>query len=429
MKKKLVLALALSVMMAVSGCGASDNAKNEEKAETAVADEEANAADEGEATADATDAGKYLIDSYEANGTKVDHETLVTAGMGDTYLELLPDGTGTLYLYNKAEDITWKDGKVTIFGTSDYTYEIDGDVLYLDMQGVFYTMIKEGGSAAAASEEDTGNESTASADKADKGGDGKVSTEEVMKGYVWFSDILDMKTFDMTYEDVRDYFGTDGLFDKEEYSEHMKANYRYYKWVSDTDDSIFLYVNFKEDEDGVYRVSSYNSSGFTASDASAKYLDELKAKSDAESAAAVANAGTKKETFKISKFAHEEDYVNVSVELPAVEWSMKTFGSDIELVNADDPELFGAGFIKFSLKDTVEDFDFYKDSFENYQEIEGRTIGGIEMKGRTYKNVGYEWTEYIGEYADGKAIAVGIVRVDTAPGTVGGNIIDSISFE
>ena len=26
----------------------------------------------------------------------------------------------------------------------------------------------------------------------------------------------------------------------------MKANYRYYKWISEDDDSHFIYVNFKE---------------------------------------------------------------------------------------------------------------------------------------------------------------------------------------
>ena len=38
--------------------------------------------------------------------------------------------------------------------------------------------------------------------------------------------------FDATYDDIAAYFGVKGRFVKEEYSDHMKANYRYYKWIS-----------------------------------------------------------------------------------------------------------------------------------------------------------------------------------------------------
>ncbi len=70
--------------------------------------------------------------------------------------------------------------------------------------------------------------------------------------------------FDTTYEELVAYFGVEGLFEKEEYSDHMKANYRYYKWISADNDSHFIYVNFKEEETGVYEVSAYNTSGFSA---------------------------------------------------------------------------------------------------------------------------------------------------------------------
>ena len=51
------------------------------------------------------------------------------------------------------------------------------------------------------------------------------------------------------------------------------------------------------------------------------------------------------------------------------------------------------------------------------------------MQGRTYKNIGYEWTEYIGQANDELAISIGIVRVDIDEGTLGDKILDSISFE
>ena len=74
-------------------------------------------------------------------------------------------------------------------------------------------------------------------------------------------------------------------------------------------------------------------------------------------------------------------------------------------------------------------FDQHKDSFENYKDIDDREIGGVKMKGRTYKNIGYEWTEYIAQISDGKAVSIGIVRVDISEGTMGDKILNSISFK
>ena len=58
------------------------------------------------------------------------------------------------------------------------------------------------------------------------------------------------------------------------------------------------------------------------------------------------------------------------------------------LVENDDPTAFGAGAIQFEVRENVEKFDFYKDDFENYQDMEGRVIGGISFRGRTYRNIG-----------------------------------------
>ena len=55
------------------------------------------------------------------------------------------------------------------------------------------------------------------------------------------------------------------------------------------------------------------------------------------------------------------------------------------LVANDDPSAFGAGAIDFEVQAKVEDFDYYKDKFENYQDIADRKIGGITFHGRTYK--------------------------------------------
>jgi hypothetical protein len=112
-------------------------------------------------------------------------------------------------------------------------------------------------------------------------GDGIVSEEQVQKSYVYFDDILDLDVYEQTYEDIRDYFGVDGVFQKEEYNERMESTYRYYDWISEDDDTHFIHVNFrKKDGEDTYKVSAFNTSGFTADEAREKYLEQLQAEAE-----------------------------------------------------------------------------------------------------------------------------------------------------
>ena len=85
--------------------------------------------------------------------------------------------------------------------------------------------------------------------------------------------------------------------------------------------------------------------------------------------------------------------------------------------------------IQFETKDTVEGFDFYIADFVNLEVIESRIIGGIEMAGRTYENVGMEWIEYVGQLPNGVAISIKISRTDIGPGSEGSAILDSVAFK
>ena len=110
-------------------------------------------------------------------------------------------------------------------------------------------------------------------------GTGIVTEEQVQKGYVWMNEV-NKNIFETTYEEIVDYFGVEGEFVKEEYSDHMKLNYRYYKWVSKDNSSHFIYVNFAEMNPGVFTVSAFNTSGFSGKEAIDKYLDTVKAESN-----------------------------------------------------------------------------------------------------------------------------------------------------
>lgn len=441
-----------------AGTKAAETTAAETKAEDTTAAEttaaETTAAETGAASGDSKEsagAPRYALWEYSANGTTVSHDLLVTAGMGDTYVEFRDDHTGTFMLYNTAMEFTWNDKEIVVFGTTKYPYTISGDTLNLDMQGVKYTMKRDdsagssSGETKAAAEtaaeteaeteaETTGTGSGAGAAASDApGGDGIVSEEDVQKGYVWLNEIQGYNAFSMTYEDLAEYFGTEGQFDKEEYSDHMKRNKRYYKWVSADDPNHFIYVNFDEKDaekaPGVYTVSSFNSSGFRASEAKDKYLGILQEEAREAEKEAAANAPMKKETLTLKTFSGS-DTMDVEVEYPESGWARKDGSSDVKLYNTEDlNNTFGAGFIQFTFKKDVSDFDFYKDKFENYKEIGTREIGGIEMTGRTYKNIGYEWTEYVGQVQDGKALSIGVVKVDLDEGTFGDRILNSIKIK
>ena len=258
------------------------------------------------------------------------------------------------------------------------------------------------------------------------GGDGIVTEEQVQMGYVWMNKVNN-NIFDTTYEEVASYFGVEGEFVKEEYSDHMKANYRYYKWVSSENSSHFLYVNFKEETPGVYKVSAFNTSGFSGTEAMDKYLDIVKANAAEANKAAAANATMKDFSAVITMFAHDEISVTIKTTIPDSGWSYDERGEC--LVENEDPNAFGAGAIRFDVRENVEKFDYYKDDFEDYQDIEDRVIGGITFHGRTYKKIGYEWIEYIAQIDDNRALSIGLTDMDCVPGTMPDIILNNMSIQ
>ena len=257
-------------------------------------------------------------------------------------------------------------------------------------------------------------------------GAGIVTEEQVQKGFVWMNKI-NKRIFDTTYQELVDYFGVEGEFVKEEYSDHMKLNYRYYKWVSKDNSSHFLYVNFAEKSPDVFTVSAFNTSGFSGKEAIEKYLDTVKAEAAELDKAATANAKMKDFSADIAQFAHEEVSVRITTEIPESGWSFDE--QKRCLVENEDPTAFGAASMRFEVKGTVEAFDFYKDDFKDYQDIDDREIGGITFHGRTYQHIGYEWIEYVAQIDDGRALSIGLRNMDCVPGTMPDKILSNMKFQ
>ena len=127
------------------------------------------------------------------------------------------------------------------------------------------------------------------------------------------------------------------------------------------------------------------------------------------------------------------DYtLTLNVTCPDTGWykpATNSFG-DIKLFPTDDPSNIFSGDprILFELQRDLDKINYYYDSFENVEELAPRTIGGVELAGRTYKNVGMWWTEYYGEMPTGGWLAIRISGVDIDPGTEGDTILSSVTF-
>lgn len=399
MKKLISLALALVLVLSLTACGSKDGGDSADP-----------------------NLGKYLGAEFSGDG----NEWLSLDEVydeGESYIELKSGGKGVFCLGGDATDIKWaleSDGSLKLTRDSlesNGTLQ-NGIITLTDLWGnnVTITFVKEDGESSQGG--DSGKDAPS--------GTGIVTEEQVQKGYVWMNEVNN-NIFETTYEEMVDYFGVDGLFVKEEYSDHMELNYRYYKWISKDDDSHFLYVNFAEKEPGVFTVSAYNTSGFSGTEAIEKYLDTVKAEAAEADKASIASEGTKDFSATVTQFAHDDVQVKITAKIPKSGWS---YDEDKKcLVENEDPSAFGAGAIDFEVRTNVEDFDYYKDDFENYQDIADREIGGITFHGRTYKHIGYDWIEYVAQIDDGRALSIGLRKLNCAPGTAPDVILSSMTIK
>ena len=338
------------------------------------------------------------------------------------------------------EDLIWITGFYEN-GEDEFTYEIylrpwgaSWDDLSEDVQPLYYfdwylplieagaampDAIGEGAPAASA-----GTDTPASTGSGDiPGGDGIVSDEAVQKAWVYMSEVA-KDIYNTTYEELAEYFGVDGLFDKQEFSDVYEANMRFYKWISSTNPHNFIYVNFLEKEPGVYKISAYNTSGFSGSEAVEKYLDEVKAEAAEADRAAAASAVMQDFSMEV-KDPSTDNVITISTVLPESGWS-----SDKDLiVENEDPDAFGAGAIQFKLRQSVEKLESNKDSYKNLQEGEDRVIGGITFKSRTYEYIGYDWIEFVAQIDDTRALSIGLTDLDCFEGTMPDIILNNMSFQ
>jgi hypothetical protein len=120
----------------------------------------------------------------------------------------------------------------------------------------------------------------------------------------------------------------------------------------------------------------------------------------------------------------------VSFTLPESMWVVKLSSPTLYIYNAESLDVAHSASprIQFELKENMEKVDFYMGEATELAELDSRVIGGIEMKGRTYKIWGMVWIEYYGELPSGVYMTVKISKTSVEPGTEGGAILDSVTF-
>ncbi len=119
--------------------------------------------------------------------------------------------------------------------------------------------------------------------------------------------------------------------------------------------------------------------------------------------------------------------------IPEGTWCMAdtSFDYKFKIINypTDSGSPFQTPYIVFTLYDSMEKLDFYKNDFENLQQLSDRVIGGITMAGRTYKNVGIQWEEYYADLPNGGSLSILIAYTNTTESADCNTILDSISFD
>lgn len=335
--------------------------------------------------------------------------------------------------YENGEDAFYYEIYLRPWGT--YWDDVDADSQPDTYNDWYLPMIEAGkampdviGADAPEAAADSGNAATpapATSPSGDiPGGDGIVTDEQVQKGYVYMSEVA-KDIFNTTYEELVEYFGVEGKFDKEDYSDVYKTNMRYYKWISSENPHNFIYVNFMETEPGVYEISAYNTSGFSGTEAKEKYLDIVKAEAAEKDKAAAANTAMKDFSLEVTQFGKDDVKIKITTIIPESGWS----STKDSLVENEDPDAFGAGFISFRVRESLEKLDSNKDSYKNFQEIDDRVIGGITFQGRTYSRIGYDWIEYVAQIDENRALAIGLVKLDCVPGTMPDIILNNMKFQ
>lgn len=223
---------------------------------------------------------------------------------------------------------------------------------------------------------------------------------------------------DVKYEDIRELLGTDGV----PYSEFdsWRADRHTYEWFAP--ERVTLLVAFKV-ENGEEISNSWTSGSW---DGPEYDVTPVKLGSRPE------GSGNMIDQSVTITDSRQNVEATVMFKIPEGAWCVDPgVRSSFQIINnpTTDNVPFRTPFIKVELFETSESLNYYEKDFENLTELESRTIGGVTMNGRSYKNVGIEWIEFYGQIPSGGWISIRLAYMSADPGSDCSNILDSMSFK
>lgn len=223
---------------------------------------------------------------------------------------------------------------------------------------------------------------------------------------------------DVKYEDIRELLGTDGVpytnFDS------WRADRHTYEWFAP--ERVTLLVAFKV-ENGEEISNSWTSGSW---DGPEYDVTPVKLGSRPE------GSGNMIDQSVTITDSRQNVEATVMFKIPEGAWCVDPgVRSSFQIINnpTTDNVPFQTPYIKVELFETSESLNYYEKDFENLTELESRTIGGVTMNGRSYKNVGIEWIEFYGQIPSGGWISIRLAYMSADPGSECSNILDSMSFK
>ena len=246
-------------------------------------------------------------------------------------------------------------------------------------------------------------------------GDGILESEEQLyRLYLWLDCMeSDYKKDHGTYEFLRDFAGVEA-----EDQGTRDSGLHGYRWYS-PDGEKFLFVNLKENKDGLWTVNGSNTSGFVSKDIPQTMAVTVD----------YGDSGFHGEQTGVIRHMKKEGTVTLT--LPETgSWVPEVSGADMKISNAPGGEYstYGCPWVKITIRDTLEAVNLHQEDFEALRDLPGRTVGGIEMVGRAYRYMDRFTTEYYGELPDVGWFSVKLVEVEQDPGSPADVMLDSIRF-
>ena len=271
----------------------------------------------------------------------------------------------------------------------------------------------------------------------------KISTNTVFS---------DEKTFDgmIKFISADDYTGTIENFEQIKFGDRdaIKYEYRYGDGSGDLY-GYWYYIDFPELYDGcMLDMVIATADGNSASTESVFADEEVKAVIDsltfAPSSGEETAAATEEDAEEAPEEAPEEATepanggelsdndvtVVVSSDTSKGTWYVDPTSSTVYFYNvaSKDDAYSNSPRIQVSLADQ-DSYDYYAEMQENVVDIDNKTIGGVDLQGKTYSYVGMEWTEYYGKISGDEYVRIQISDVDIADGTDGANVLDNMTLE